>query len=70
MRTLTWMCGNTFRDVIQNEYTRKNFKLWILVKRENWLHWFGHVRLRPVRCSSKERGEFGFWGFLEKSREA
>ena len=50
MRILRWMCGNTRRDKVRNEYIRTKIGVASIEEkmRENRLRWSGHVRRRPT----------------------
>ena len=50
MRMLYWMCGNTRKDNVRNEYirTKKDVASIEEKMRENRLRWFGHVRRKPT----------------------
>ena len=45
---LRWMCGNTRREKVRNEYIRTKIGVASIVEKmkENRLRWFGHVRRR------------------------
>jgi len=50
MHMLRWLCGNTQRDKVRNEYIRTKIGVASIEEkmRENRLRWFDHVRRRPT----------------------
>jgi len=68
MRMLRWLCGNTRKYRVRNEYIREKVGVTPIENklRENRLRWFGHIQRRrvdaPVRksdmitISGKRRG--------------
>ena len=53
MRMLHWICGNTKRDKLRNEYIRTKIGVASIEKkiRENRLQWFGHLRRKLTDAS-------------------
>jgi hypothetical protein len=50
MHMLRWTCGNTRRDRVQNDNTRKRLGVAPIEKKpvQHRLRWFGHIQWRPA----------------------